>query len=75
LPWHEVWFPQDSGRRQLLTPSSLAFAEMNHLLAALFRENGPRFELYETDKSDVSPAHDFVVPLPKVETKGVRVIF
>lgn len=48
---------------------------MSHLLAALFRKNGPQFELYETDKSDVSLAHDFVVPLPKVETKGVRVMF
>jgi hypothetical protein len=53
---------------------SLAYAEMNHLLAALFRENGPKLELYKTDESDATPVHDFVVPLPKVSSKGIRVI-
>jgi len=46
-------------------------AEMSYLLAVLFRENGPRFQLYHTD---VTPAHDFVVPLPTVEPKGLRII-
>lgn len=31
------------------------------------------FELYETDVSDVEVAHDFMVPQPKLDTKGMRV--
>lgn len=32
-----------------------------------------KFELYETDISDVEIAHDFFVPQPKLDTKGMRV--
>lgn len=40
-------------------------------LANVFR----RFELklYETDVSDVEMAHDFFVPMPRMDSKGVRV--
>ena len=44
------------------------------MLSALFRPGGPRIELFETDESDVIQAHGFLVPLPKLETKGVRII-
>ena len=44
------------------------------MLAYLFRPNGPTFELFETDETDVIPIHDFIAPLPKLDTKGVRVI-
>lgn len=40
-------------------------------LAHIFRKF--RLELYETDRSDVVAAHDFFLPSPKLETKGVRV--
>lgn len=40
-------------------------------LAMLFRRF--KFELYETDISDVEVAHDFMVPQPKLDTKGMRV--
>jgi hypothetical protein len=40
-------------------------------LAHIFRKF--RLELYETDRSDVVMAHDFFLPCPKLETKGVRV--
>jgi hypothetical protein len=46
---------------------------MYSALAALFRPNGPKLELFETDESDVTRAHDFIVSLPKVESKGIRV--
>lgn len=41
------------------------------ILAQIFR----RFELklYETDRSDVDLAHDFWIPLAKLDSKGVRV--
>jgi hypothetical protein len=31
------------------------------------------FELHETDITDVEVAHDFMVPQPKLNTKGMRV--
>jgi hypothetical protein len=49
-------------------------AEMSLVLAVLYRPNGPVFELFETDESDVKQAHDFLIPLPKLTTKGVRVL-
>lgn len=55
--------------------NSLAYCEVNHIIAALFRPGGAEFDLYETDETDVIPAHDLIVPLPKLESKGVRVIF
>jgi cytochrome P450 len=55
----------------LLNSSSLAHAEIDLVLAALFRRF--TFELYETDVSDVQLAHDFFLPSPKLDTKGVRV--
>lgn len=47
---------------------------MSLALAVLYRPNGPQFELFETDESDVAQAHDFLIPLPKLDTKGIRVL-
>lgn len=49
-------------------------AEMSLIPAVLCRVGGPEFELYETDESDVRHIHDFLIPLPKVSTKGVRAL-
>lgn len=49
-------------------------AEMSLVLAVLYRPDGPEFELYETDESDVKHVHDFLIPLPKLNTKGVRAL-
>jgi hypothetical protein len=40
-------------------------------LAQVFRRF--HLELYETDRSDVVMLHDFFLPCPKTDTKGVRV--
>ncbi|KAK6065107.1 cytochrome p450 [Seiridium cupressi] len=53
---------------------NLAQAEISLLLAVLFRPEGPGFELFETDESDVKMAHDFLIPLPRLDSEGVRVI-
>ncbi|KAL7957986.1 putative cytochrome P450 [Trichoderma compactum] len=50
---------------------NLAYVELHVALAMLFRRF--KFELYETDISDVEIAHDFFVPQPKLDTKGMRV--
>lgn len=57
----------------MLTTSSLGIAELYLVLAMLFRPNGPALELFKTDESDVVRAHDFIIALPKIDTKGVRV--
>ena len=41
-------------------------------IASLFRRFN--LELYETDKSDLVLKHDFFLPAPKSESKGVRVV-
>lgn len=41
------------------------------MLATIFRRFS--LELYETDISDVRLAHDFFLPSPKLDSKGVRV--
>ena len=51
---------------------SLAYAELYMALATVFRRFS--FELYETDISDVTLAHDFFLPSPKLSSRGVRVI-
>ncbi|KAI1258309.1 hypothetical protein MGN70_001358 [Eutypa lata] len=53
---------------------NLAMAEMSLALAVLYRPNGPKFELFETDESDVKPVHDFMIPVAKLSSKGVRVL-
>lgn len=54
---------------------NLAMAEVNFMLAALFRPGAPRFELFETDETDAVAVHDYIVPLARLDSKGVRVIF
>ncbi|KAK8022518.1 Cytochrome P450 [Apiospora rasikravindrae] len=54
---------------------NLATAEINFMLAALFRPGAPRFELFETDETDVVAVHDYIVPLARLDSKGVRVLF
>jgi hypothetical protein len=49
-------------------------AEMSLVLAVLFRPGAPNLELFDTDESDVEQVHDFVIPLPKLSTRGVRVV-
>jgi hypothetical protein len=51
--------------------TSLAHAELYMTLAAVFRNFV--LELYDTDVSDVELAHDFFLPHPKMDSKGVRV--
>ena len=53
---------------------SLAYAEMYLTLAVLFRANGPKLELFETDESDVLNIHDYHQAMPKLSTKGIRVV-
>ena len=43
-------------------------------LAVLFRPDGPKMDLYETDETDVIPVHDYFLAMPKLDTKGMRVM-
>ncbi len=57
-----------------LRKHSLACAEISLALAMLFRPGGPKFELFETDESDIRHIHDYMIPLPKLSSKGVRAL-
>jgi hypothetical protein len=49
-------------------------AEMSLAIAVLFRPGAPALALFETDESDVRHVHDFIIPLPKISTKGLRAV-
>ncbi|KAI3319149.1 cytochrome P450 family protein [Xylariaceae sp. AK1471] len=68
------WVPFAKGSRNCLG-INLVYCELNFVLSALFRPGGPEFELYETDLSDIIQVHDLIIPLPRLDTKGVRAIF
>jgi cytochrome P450 len=50
---------------------NLAMAEMHFSMAELFRKF--EFQLFETDISDVVIKHDFFLPSPRLDSKGIRV--
>ncbi|CZR51378.1 related to cytochrome P450 CYP3/CYP5/CYP6/CYP9 subfamilies [Phialocephala subalpina] len=50
---------------------NLAHAELYLALATVFRRF--TFELFDTDVSDIELAHDFFLPSPKLDSKGLRV--
>ncbi|KAK4505824.1 hypothetical protein PRZ48_003789 [Zasmidium cellare] len=50
---------------------NLAWMELFVMLGRVFRLF--ELELYETDETDVALAHDFFLPSPKLDSKGVRV--
>jgi cytochrome P450 len=51
---------------------NLARVEIFLVLACMFRVFD--LELFETDLSDVEMVHDFVIPVPRLDSKGVRVL-
>lgn len=53
---------------------SLAYAEMNWAMAVIFRPNAVELSLFETDESDIAQAVDFLMPLPKLDSRGTRVM-
>lgn len=58
----------------LLTARSLAMVELYIVLAVLYRPGGLKLELFETQESDVTPAHDFLIPLPRLKSTGIKVV-
>ena len=46
---------------------------MHLALAVLFRPGGPKMVIHETDESDVVLALDWVIPVPKADSRGTRV--
>lgn len=54
--------------------SSLAMAELYLIIAIMFRPDGPKLSLFETDESDVQFVRDFVMGFPKPDSRGVRIV-
>ncbi|CRG92056.1 Sterol 26-hydroxylase, mitochondrial [Talaromyces islandicus] len=52
--------------------SNLAWCELYLVFASLFRLFD--FALYETDQTDIDFEHDFFLPFPKLDSKGIRVL-
>ena len=50
----------------------LAYAELYLTLAHVFRRYD--LELFGTGRDDVDAKHDFMVPSPKLDSKGLRVV-
>jgi len=69
FPWN-VLLGRGGGIGWLMR-DSLVYAKLYLTLAAVVRWFG--LELFETDYGDVEGVCDAVMPLPKVEGKGVRV--
>lgn len=53
---------------------SLAYCELYLTVAAIFAPGRFRFELFETDVTDVEIAHDFFNPCYRFDSKGLRVV-
>ncbi|KAL4933790.1 cytochrome P450 [Aspergillus undulatus] len=68
------YIPFSKGSRHCLG-MNLAYCELNFILAAMFRPGAAPFELYGTDESDVRPVHDLIVPMPRLDSLGVRVVY
>ncbi len=64
--------PFSKGSRQC-AGLNLAYAELYLTLAAMFAPGRPKFELFETDISDVETKHDFLNTCPRLDSKGIRV--
>ena len=64
--------PFSRGSRQC-AGLNLAYCELYLTLAALFAPGRFRFELFETDISDVEVKHDFLNVSAKLDSKGIRV--
>ena len=58
----------------LTSLNSLAQAEIALVLAVSFRPGGPQFELFETDESDIVHVHDFLFPMPRLDSKGFKIL-
>ncbi|KAL3431443.1 cytochrome P450 [Aspergillus tetrazonus] len=70
---HRNYVPFCRGSRNCLG-MNLAMAELSLCLAVLHRPGGPELGLFETDETDVKQVHDFLIPLPSIDTKGIRVV-
>jgi cytochrome P450 len=66
------WVPFCRGSRACIG-KHLAMSEISLILAMLFRPGGPKLQLYETGLRDVERVHDYVIGLPALDSKGIRV--
>ncbi|PQE06966.1 cytochrome P450 protein [Rutstroemia sp. NJR-2017a WRK4] len=71
---HRSFVPFTRGSRNCLG-MNLANAELSLATAVLFRPNGigGKLNLFETTEKDVKLVHDFITPMPDLNSKGVRV--
>jgi len=44
------------------------------VLAVLYRPSGPNIKLFKTTESDIELVHDFLIPLPRLNSTGIRAV-
>lgn len=44
------------------------------LTAALFSPDGPKLKLFETNEGDADPVCAYSLPVPRLDSKGIRVV-
>lgn len=54
--------------------SRLAYMQLYQMMAHLFSPESPRLLLHKTDKADVQPVRGLLFALPKVGSRGLRVL-
>jgi len=81
LDRYQLSFSRGTGR---CLGINLAYQELYPVLAGIFRKydvydgsskaKEPTLQLYETDRGDVDIYADFVTPVPKPESQGIRIV-
>jgi hypothetical protein len=70
VSWDKVSGAQITGI-YLITSDSLTYSELYLTLTYIIRRYN--FELYDTDFTDIETVSDYGMPLPRADSKGVRV--
>jgi hypothetical protein len=53
---------------------SLVQLTLYHTLARLFRPQAPQYVLHETGLDDIVAIHGLLFPMPRLDSKGVRML-
>ncbi|CAJ2500681.1 Uu.00g035340.m01.CDS01 [Anthostomella pinea] len=66
------WVPFSRGARGC-AGINLAMSELSLGISTLFRADGPKLRLYETERRDIQPCYDRIIGVPAPDARGLRV--
>ncbi|KAL4907083.1 hypothetical protein BDW74DRAFT_176683 [Aspergillus multicolor] len=70
---HKYLIPFGKGSRACAGPN-IAWMQMYFAISQLYQPSAPEIRLFESDESDVRLEHGYIFPLPRLESRGVRII-